>query len=196
MKLKAKRSSYGAFGNVARGQIVTVEDDAEAKKLIKTGLYSEYDKAAEEQEAKDREAAEARTQELVLKVDGSVIKTELDRVMEEMEAAKAAHLDLTEQLETKSQTIRESRVQLDEQEEKLSALNAQLAKASSDLAEREATIATLQSENSGLSSELTQSRADLADRDSAISDLKAAIEAQTKAGETENTGKTRTKKGD
>lgn len=195
MKLKATRSSFGAFGNVERGQIVTVEDAADAQELIKTGLYLEYDQAAEEREERERAEAEAKADAAKLPVSTS--DTKLAEALEELDRATIANGDLTEQLETKSKTIREFRVQLDEQEEKLSALNAQLAKASADLADRDATIATLQAKNSGLSDDLNKSRADLSDRDSAISDLETVIAAQTKAaGETENAGKTRTKKGD
>jgi hypothetical protein len=65
MEIKAKRSSYGEYGNVRRGEVITV-DDRTAKALLQKGNFVAYDAKAEakakaEREA-ERQAAEAARQ--------------------------------------------------------------------------------------------------------------------------------------
>lgn len=62
MKLVAKRSSYGSYGNVERGGVITVEDDLEAKKLIKSGKFIKYDADAAAKAKADQEVRAAEKQ--------------------------------------------------------------------------------------------------------------------------------------
>lgn len=84
MELKAKRSSFGIYGNVRRGGIIEVEDKKKAEALIATGLYTEYDEKAERQAKEEREAkalaeAEAaKTAEAVDEEASRAIAVQLD----------------------------------------------------------------------------------------------------------------------
>jgi len=104
MEIKAKRSSYGEYGNVRRGEVITV-DDRMGKALLQKGNFVAYDAKAEAKARAEREAElearrEAAEQEKVA-TKGSQA-AELENLRSELADKTARIADLEKQLEAKA----------------------------------------------------------------------------------------------
>lgn len=118
MKLKAVRSSFGKYGNVRRDDLIEPEDKSEAKALVASGLYVEYDEKAERQAKEEREAkaladAEAaKTAEAANEEAGRALADKLDELT-------AENATLVQTVADRDATIVDLRKQLDKQAEEL-----------------------------------------------------------------------------
>jgi septin family protein len=106
MEIKAKRSSYGDYGNVRRGEVITV-DDRTAKALLQKGNFVAYDAKAEakakaEREA-ERQAAQAARQsaEQERAAAEEAHTVELQNLRSELAEKTARIADLEKQLDAK-----------------------------------------------------------------------------------------------
>ncbi|MCZ7451041.1 hypothetical protein O8B93_26080 [Agrobacterium rhizogenes] len=118
MKLKAVRSSFGKYGNVRRDDLIEPEDKSEAKALVASGLYVEYDEKAERQAKEEREAkaladAEAaKAAEAENQKAGRALADKLDELT-------AENATLVQTVADRDATIVDLRTQLDKQAEEL-----------------------------------------------------------------------------
>ncbi|WP_320188922.1 hypothetical protein RMS29_028350 (plasmid) [Agrobacterium rosae] len=177
MKIKAKRSSVGDYGNVSRNQVLIIEDETEAKKLIATGLYTKYDKAAEEREERER----AEKAQAAKALEG---KEQLEEfTVDEFERLRTENADLLEQHGTKDTAINGLREQLEKQADDLLAipgLNDKLASANNVIKQHEETIAELVAKIADLNGEIEQSKNAVVEHEKTVGDLRAQITELTK----------------
>jgi ribosomal protein L9 len=102
MEIKAKRSSYGEYGNVRRGEVITV-DDRTAKALLQKGNFVAYDAKAEAKAKAEREAQrEAAEQEKAAAKASQA--AELETLRLELADKTARIADLEKQLDAKGKT--------------------------------------------------------------------------------------------
>lgn len=104
MEIKAKRSSYGEYGNVRRGEVITV-DDRLGKALLQKGSFVAYDAKAEAKAKAEREAERQAA-------EASQKAAEQERAA--AEDARAVYLEtLRSELAAKTARIAELEKQLD-----------------------------------------------------------------------------------
>jgi colicin import membrane protein len=110
MEIKAKRSSYGDYGNVRRGDVITI-DDRTAKALLQKGNFVAYDAKAEakakaEREA-ERQAAEAARQSAEQETAAAedARAAELEGLRSELADKTARIADLENQLGAKTASL-------------------------------------------------------------------------------------------
>ncbi|MBT9373188.1 hypothetical protein [Rhizobium sp. CSW-27] len=100
MEIKAKRSSYGDYGNVRRGEVITV-DDRLGKALVQKGSFVAYDAKAEAKAEAEREAQrQAAEQERAAAKSSQA--AELETLRSELAAKTARIAELEKQLEAKA----------------------------------------------------------------------------------------------
>jgi hypothetical protein len=103
MEIKAKRSSYGTYGNVRRGEVITV-DDRMGKALLQKGNFVAYDAKAEAKAKAEREAELQARQEAAeqarAEAKGSQA-AELETLRSELADKTARIADLEKQLDAK-----------------------------------------------------------------------------------------------
>jgi thioesterase domain-containing protein len=129
MEIKAKRSSYGDYGNVRRGEVITL-DDRTAKALLQKGNFVPYDAKAEakakaEREA-ERQAAETARQsaEQERATAEDALAAELETLRSELVDKTARIADLERQLGARTASL----VDAEKQVTDLSGLVAALSK--------------------------------------------------------------------
>ena len=100
MEIKAKRSSYGTYGNVRRGEVITV-DDRLGKALLQKGSFVAYDAKAEAKVKAEREAERqaAEQERAAAKVSQAV---ELETLRSELAAKTARIAELEKQLDARA----------------------------------------------------------------------------------------------
>ncbi|MBT9373374.1 hypothetical protein [Rhizobium sp. CSW-27] len=129
MEIKAKRSSYGEYGNVRRGEVITV-DDRLGKALVQKGSFVAYDAKAEAKAEAEREAQrlaaeasqKAAEQERAAAEDARAV--ELEALRSELADKTTRIADLEQQLGAKTASL----VDAEKQVTDLSGLVAALSK--------------------------------------------------------------------
>ncbi|MBT9373383.1 hypothetical protein [Rhizobium sp. CSW-27] len=104
MEIKAKRSSYGDYGNVRRGEVITV-DDRLGKALLQKGSFVAYDAKAEAKAEAEREAQRlaAEASQKAAEQERAAAKSsqaaELETLRSELNEKAARIADLEKQLD-------------------------------------------------------------------------------------------------
>jgi chromosome segregation ATPase len=114
MEIKAKRSSYGDYGNVRRGEVITV-DDRMGKALLQKGNFVAYDAKAEAKAKAEREAeqqarrqetdAAGRAAEQERAATEDALAVELEGLRSELADKTARIADLEQQLGAKTAAV-------------------------------------------------------------------------------------------
>jgi chromosome segregation ATPase len=137
MEIKAKRSSYGEYGNVRRGEVITV-DDRMGKALLQKGNFVAYDAKAEAKAKAEREAelqarrqatdAAGRAAEQEKAAAENARAVELETLRSELADKAARIVDLEKQLGAKTASL----VDAEKKVADLSGLVAALSKSDPD----------------------------------------------------------------
>jgi flagellar motility protein MotE (MotC chaperone) len=137
MEIKAKRSSYGEYGNVRRGEVITV-DDRMGKALLQKGNFVVYDAKAEAKAEAEREAEQqARRQE----TDAAGRAAEQERA--------AAEDALAAELETLRSELADKTTRIADLEKQLGAKTASLVDAEKQVTDLSGLVAALSKSEPG-----------------------------------------------